>query len=451
MLVYTSITKSYLPKARVLATSLKKFHPEWSFVVVFSDDLPTGFDILDEPFDEILMLEDLGIPSWKTFAFRHSVVELCTAVKGTAAELLSSRKNISKIMYLDPDIKVFNTLDHLDTLLNQYDILLTPHILDRENDDLAIRDNEISALKYGIYNLGFFAAKTSGEGLAFIQWWAERLRKFCFDDIPNGLFTDQKWCDLAPALFDNLHIVRDRGYNVATWNIAHRRLSRAKDNSILAGNVPLRFYHFTGYDSGAGRIMLSRYAEDQPVASEIWEEYGNDLLEYGQNDSIYRSWKYGKFENGEPITQGMRNIFKKREDLQKLFDDPYRINEPSYLLWWNTYTEKREKLMQALAQNEIKIVFFGASGLFKKALNELSTYNIKPDYVCDNDLNKHGKTVESYPIYSPDEILNQNNKYFVVITSTYVDEIANQLKLFSNVTGSEEYSMFLTLINSTTR
>ncbi len=451
MLVYTSITKSYLPKARVLATSLKKFHPEWDFIVVFSDDLPSGFDIRNEPFDEVLMFEDLGIPDWKAFAFQHNIVELCTAVKGTAAELLSSRKNISKIMYLDPDIKVFNTLDQLDKLLDQYDILLTPHILDRESDDLAILDNEISALKYGIYNLGFFAAKTSDEGLAFIQWWAERLRKFCFDDIPNGLFTDQKWCDLAPALFGNLHIVRDRGYNVATWNIAHRRLSRAEDGSILAGNVSLRFYHFTGYDSGAGKIMLNRYAEDQVVAFEIWEEYKNNLLEHGQSDSIYRSWKYNKFENGEPITQGMRNVFKKRGDLRKLFDDPYSINEPSFVSWWNAYTEKREKLMQSLSQNEVKIVFFGASGLFKKALNELLKYNVKPDYVCDNDVNKQGKTVESYVVYSPDEVLNQNNNYFVVITSTYVDEITNQLKSFSNVTGSEEYSMFFTQISSIIR
>jgi hypothetical protein len=33
MLVFTSVTKSYLPKARVLAKSIKRFHPDWTFVL----------------------------------------------------------------------------------------------------------------------------------------------------------------------------------------------------------------------------------------------------------------------------------------------------------------------------------------------------------------------------------------------------------------------------------
>jgi len=106
MLVYTSITKSYLPKARVLAKSVKKFHPDWTFVLLYSDDLPAGFNLVEEPFDEVLTIEDLGIPDWKQWAFGHTVVELCTAVKGTAAEVLAQRPGVDKVMYLDPDIKV---------------------------------------------------------------------------------------------------------------------------------------------------------------------------------------------------------------------------------------------------------------------------------------------------------------------------------------------------------
>jgi hypothetical protein len=29
MIVYTSITLNYLPKAKILAKSLKQFHPDW--------------------------------------------------------------------------------------------------------------------------------------------------------------------------------------------------------------------------------------------------------------------------------------------------------------------------------------------------------------------------------------------------------------------------------------
>jgi len=334
MLVYTSITKSYLPKARVLAKSVKHFHPNWTFVLLYSDDLPTDFDLNQEPFDEVLMIEQLGLPNWKAWAFGHAVVELCTAVKGPAAELLAHRPGVDKIMYIDPDIKLFSSLASLELLLDQHEILLTPHLLDAEQDINAIQDNEISALKHGVYNLGFFAARTSGQGLNFIRWWAARLRLFCRDDIPGGLFTDQRWCDLAPAFFSGLYIVRDRGCNVATWNIAHRPLSKDAKGEFFVANVPLRFYHFTSYDNGNGLGMLMKYASSQTVAHELWDIYGKDLQENGQNDTRYKGWFYGQFENGEAIPSGARRLYQARPDVQKAFPDPYSVVEPSFLSWW---------------------------------------------------------------------------------------------------------------------
>jgi hypothetical protein len=340
MIVFTSITKSYLPKAKVLAKSLKKFHPNWHFVLLFSDSLPKDFDLETEPFDEILFANQLGIENFESWAFSHTIVELCTAVKGPAAELLALRAGVDKIMYLDPDIKIFSSLSSLEILLDQYQILLTPHLLDFETDVNAIQDNEISALKHGIYNLGFFASRTSGQGLQFIRWWAERLRLFCRDDIPGGLFTDQRWCDLAPAFFSGLAIVRDRGCNVATWNIAYRPLSKDVDGVFFAGDKPLRFYHFTSYDNGNGMAMLAKYAPNQKIAYELWDSYGKDLLGEGQGKECYRGWCYGQFKNGELIPLEARRLYQARPDLQKLFPDPYDDAEPCFLSWWKAKAAK---------------------------------------------------------------------------------------------------------------
>ena len=336
MLVYTSVTKNYIPKARVLARSVKKFHPEWQFAVILSDTLPTGFDLSGEPFDRILTIDQLHIPDWKSWTFGHTIVELCTAVKGPAAKLFATEPADEKIMYLDPDIKVFNSLSPLDELLDHHDILLTPHLLDTEETLDAILDNEInSALKHGSYNLGFFCARTSGQGADFISWWAHRLTHFCIDDIPNGLFTDQKWCDLAPCFFDRLHIVRDRGYNVATWNIAHRPLTRNAHCTLLAGGTPLRFYHFTGYDSGAGSGMLKKYAADQTIAHDIWDGYLADLKNQEHGLSALQNWQFDKYENGDPIRKEERRLYRRRQDLRKAFPDPFSVQEPSYKSWYS--------------------------------------------------------------------------------------------------------------------
>ncbi len=334
MLVYTSVTKSYLPKARVLARSLKQFHPNWTFVLLYTDELPPGFDLESEPFDEVLTIQELGIPNWEAWAFGHTIVELCTAVKGVAAERLMQRSDVSKLIYLDPDIKVFNSLDSLSRMLDEYDILLTPHLLHREEEDRAVRDNEISALKHGVFNLGFFGAKTSGQGGEFIRWWARRLYDFCIDDIPGGLFTDQRWCDLAPGFFDRLHIVRDPGCNVATWNVAHRPITKQSDGTFCAGGVPLRFYHFTGYDSGDGLGMLNRYAGNQPVAQELWQKYRLDLMQEGHGEAMYQGWSLGQFEDGSPIPFDARRLYRFREDLRKAFPNPFSVKETNFRLWW---------------------------------------------------------------------------------------------------------------------
>mgnify|MGYP007111744949 CR=1 FL=1 len=50
---FTSVTACYIPKARVLAKTLKKYNEDAVMHLVISDDLPAGFDIGKEDFDYV--------------------------------------------------------------------------------------------------------------------------------------------------------------------------------------------------------------------------------------------------------------------------------------------------------------------------------------------------------------------------------------------------------------
>jgi hypothetical protein len=370
MLVYTSITKNYLPKARILAKSVKKYHPDWFFVVIVSDALPESFNLNSEPFDEVVTLDLLPIENWRSWAYGHDLVELCTAVKGPAAKMFAARPGVERIMYLDPDIKVFSSLRDLESELTKgNDILLTPHLLHIETEMEGICDNELSVLKHGIFNLGFFAATTSGEGLKFIHWWSDRLEQFCLNDIPNGLFTDQKWCDEAPAFFEKLHIVRDLGCNVATWNIAHRPLSKNHDGQYFAGEDPLKFYHFTGYDSGAGAQMLNKYAESMSIAHEVWEGYQADLIREGHESEEDSSWSLAFFEDGTPIDKQARRFYRSRLDLKSAFPNPYSVDEPSFRSWWADELKSRDPIFIHPPKSIIRRALSKTKRLVRQILN----------------------------------------------------------------------------------
>ena len=338
MHVFTSVTANYIPKARVLAQSVKHHHPEAHFTLVLSDHLPEWLKLDDEPFDLVVTGASLGIAEFPAWAFKHSVVEMCTAVKGTTFQYLIRELGAEKIFFLDPDIAVMGRLDVLLDRLDRSSILLTPHQTIPEETREAVIDNEICSLKHGVFNLGFLGIRASEEGRRFIDWWAERLLSFCYDDIPGGLFTDQRWIDLAPCFFEGIDIVREPSYNVATWNLTHRQVSGHLDNLMVNG-VPLYFYHFSGFDSGDQEMMLNKYGSASPVLKDLRNWYIEECNRNGQEAYGRLPSKYQFFANGSQITKAHRVIYRWRKDLNAKYPDPYIVEEgkDSYFQWFHTH------------------------------------------------------------------------------------------------------------------
>jgi hypothetical protein len=225
--VYTSCSLNYLPKARVLAETLAATNPGARLTLCLNDRPPDWFDPAVEPFDRIWLPEDLGYePGW---IFQHNVMELCTAVKGRALMRLIEEDGdgAGLILYLDPDVVVYNPLSPVDGYLGDASIGLVPHILAPEETALGLELTEISVASHGVYNLGHLILRPDARGRAFARWWADRLDLHCFDDRARGLFTDQRWVDLAPAIFEGVKILKQPNLDVASWNIGRRTPSTA--------------------------------------------------------------------------------------------------------------------------------------------------------------------------------------------------------------------------------
>lgn len=353
---YTSITSNYLPKARVLAHSVRRHDAEARFHLLLSDAPPAGFDLAAEPFDSVLGLQDIGIPDAKRWAFKHALVEMCTAVKGPGALEIVRRHRPEKLFYFDPDIVVFGGLEALGRELDTHSVLLTPHLTDPEPSRRGVLDNEISALKHGAYNLGFIGLRCHGEGLRCLQWWADRLLEFCRDDIPGGLFTDQRWADLMPAFFGGVKVLREPQYNVATWNLSNRRATGRAPDAILVNGHPLAFYHFSGFDSGAQETMLGVYGAQSPALFALRQWYVDECERQGQRTLGALPCVYASFDNGEPITRMHRILYREREDLQRAFPDPFatRDERASYFHWFatNAQAEADAGRVPAAAMND---------------------------------------------------------------------------------------------------
>jgi hypothetical protein len=331
---FTSVSFNYLDRASVLAETVRRYHPDWTLWVIVSDELPAGMVEADlsHGFDHLLNVMDLGIPTPLQWIFGHDVIELCTAVKGAMLSRLLRLDDADAVVYLDPDTALFAPLDHVVDMLDRHSVVLTPHVVDPEPRESGILDNEIGSLKHGTYNLGFVAVQASSEGIRFADWWRDRLLKFCIDDVPNGLFTDQKWCDLTPALFDGVGILRDRGYNVAAWNLGNRPITLTPEGSILAGGAPLRFFHFTKVNS-VGEQVLAHYAYGKPEVFELLRWYRERLNAHKVQGLPDRWWLYGNFADGTPISRAYRRLWRIRGDARATFTNPFDSSPYSFQRW----------------------------------------------------------------------------------------------------------------------
>lgn len=327
---FTSASFAYLDRIRVLAETLRRYHPDWRLWLCLVDQEPLSFsfDADREWLAGVVRVTELGIPDLRRQLFTHDVVELCTAVKGAMLHRLLQR-GAEKVIYLDPDIAVLGSLAEVEALLDRHDIVLTPHQLEPDESPQAIRDNEIGSLKYGIYNLGFLAVSGREEGRRFACWWRDRLLEHCYDEVPEGLFTDQRWCDLVPAFFAGTHVLRDPGYNVASWNLSRRPISIGTDGTIRAGGRPLRFFHFTKVN-WVGEVMLERYAGDRIEVFELMQWYRRRLTAHAPEQLPEGWWAYARYTDGTPIPRRHRRLYRDSVDLQQRHPNPFEAGPAAF-------------------------------------------------------------------------------------------------------------------------
>ena len=311
---FTIVSKNYLPYARTLMASVKRYSPEADLVVVICDKAdPTELE--NEVFD-ILPIDQLNIEDFDEFVFQYTILELNTAVKPFAFEYLFSKLGYSKVIYFDPDIRIYNSLQDLLDYLDDYQIVITPHLTGPLNDGL--RPYETDILKAGTYNLGFIALSDGKDSRHLLSWWSDHLYKDCIVDVANGIFVDQKWIDLAPGMYDSVKINRHPGWNVAYWNLLHRKVT-TDESGYLVNGLPLTFFHFSGIKAKEKifSIHQNRYQYDSlpNVVKELVDEYLKELKKNNKDRVSDSPYTYANFDDGTPIPDVMRYAYRRNIDL----------------------------------------------------------------------------------------------------------------------------------------
>jgi len=315
----TIVSSNYLAYAKTLFDSIERVYPDSRRVLCIVDDSKLAMAEMVGRCT-VLALDDLNLPHRDHFLYRYGVMELNTAVKPYALSWIARNLDEARegIMYIDPDIQFFAPLAEVESLISDGALLvLTPHLTAPLYDDK--KPSELSIMRSGVYNCGFVALGPHGQRDEFLHWWCKRLEFGAFVDFEAGLFTDQKWMDLAPGLFPDVRVLRHPGYNVAYWNMAHRPLGVNDRGNFTAGGREIAFFHFSGVDPH-DRSLLSKHQtrfneSDLGPFRPAYRSYLDRLMENGYDRFSSVPYAFGFTKSGAPIVPEMRQVFRHQYDI----------------------------------------------------------------------------------------------------------------------------------------
>lgn len=343
--VVTISALNYAARVEVLARTFAKFHP----------DIPFHFFVVDDPSGarskkllktktKLSFMNDLvrhhekrsrQVP-FMSMMFPYDVMEASTAVKPFVLMHLLEEMGYDEVLFIDPDAMIVSKLDSVWSAFRDADVLLTPHLVTLGDFDKTFL-NERTAALYGIFNLGFIGVANTPKVKEFLSWWGQRLVRHCVKNVAQGLFTDQRWIDVAFGGLSNAAVLRDPGLNVAHWNMCERDVWRDKSGRYKVGKETLKFFHFSGYQPKHPKLLSVHRPDlkldDLGAVKDLAREYHQLLLKNGHAAIEKADYGYRKFSNGVEIPQVVRD-WSKRYDVLDQFNNPFDAREHRSLFDW---------------------------------------------------------------------------------------------------------------------
>lgn len=289
----------------VLAESVYKFNKIKTDIFVFDKKREVDVDL---GVCNLHWVEELEIPKFNSLSFKYTIIELSTALKPWLA--LKLLKKYPKVIFLDPDVMVFNHLESVFDDLEHYPVIITPHYFFPKENGM-IDDEKI--MRFGSYNLGFFAVNCSPESKKFLCWWSARCLSNGFDDAQFGIFTDQKWVSIAQCFFPFLHVSYNPGLNVAFWNLDERTISIDIDGQYLVNKeYHLLFFHFSSFDNNHPENLSKRDFDMGSNNNSIISELGliySERLNQNNNISDDTTYSFDYMSDGRYISPSFRRAY----------------------------------------------------------------------------------------------------------------------------------------------
>jgi glycosyltransferase involved in cell wall biosynthesis len=346
MQIISIASMSTLPRARVLAASLRRHAPHIALTVMLIAREHSVASLASEETSLRIasVAQELNVDVEALLA-RHSEEDLAVLLAPHAL-LHRLERDAEPVAHFPSGAWLLAGLEPIEALLEERGVVLVPRLAGELPDD-GLEPSYEQLERAGRVDDTVIAVDASARAKSFLRWWGAhvQLTLGSLDALEVGARPeDRPWLarflELAPARFSTA-VLNDPGSNLGAWNLHEHVLAadRADGAGVLVdGSGPLRFLNLPGFDPdhphrlapNASRARVSR----SPVLRALCERYALELREAGWNDSEHRHEIGRRLFGGLVYDDALRAIYARAlalgEDFGDIFSEP---GTKAFLSW----------------------------------------------------------------------------------------------------------------------
>lgn len=227
--IFTVCSTTQYPYAKALQNSLP---PDIDFKIGIIDGQKSDNVIVD--------VTALNISEWENMRQRYDEAALIAASKPYFAAYFLQQSD--QVIYFDPTVLVLGSIEPILHQLLTHEIVITPRIT--HPFGVSAYSDEKYFLNSGLIDSSFFAFRKSTQTTKLLDWWQKRVVSSANLDLCNAQNHDQLWLMFLPAFYENIAIVKDKGWNVSLQNLHERVLTKSKNEWLVNQTERLVFINF---------------------------------------------------------------------------------------------------------------------------------------------------------------------------------------------------------------
>lgn len=285
--------KGFLLKGLALHDSLLERAGNFTLWILCMDE-ETYFVLekLNLPNVRLLALSDIEDAELKAARQNRSPRKYCFTLSPSLPLYILKNNDMDNIAYLDADLYFFASPKVIYEEMGNNSIMIIPHHLGPSRKE---KEKEV-----GKYNVGMLIFKKDERGLACLEWWKGQCLLYCDDEPKPGHYDDQKFLDYFEEKFKGVHALKNRGADLAPWNIERENI-RSQKGTIFVGSDTLVFFHFSGFALYPqspilpyGPYSFHEYIRSSLLKDLIYRPYAETLYEMLKKVRVIEpDWNYG--------------------------------------------------------------------------------------------------------------------------------------------------------------